>query len=221
MFLILQFCVGYIIIDISRKLMPKTVRNPQQERSIDKKNRIITAGYELFSENGYYNTNTVQIAKRAGVSTGIVYGYFRDKKDILREVTALYMAKITKPILQLFDELCAPFDVRGFVAEIVELVIAAHRENAGIHEALHALTHTDSEISAQFISLEDELTLNIADRLSRLNVIKKDAKEKVHFAMDMLQSFAHEYIYDHHDYIDYDRMKKLVTDSIIALIDVD
>ena len=200
--------------------MPKTIRNPQQERSIDKKNRIINAGYELFSENGYYNTNTVQIAKRAGVSTGIVYGYFRDKKDILREVTSLYMEKVTKPILNLFDSLEAPFDTRDLVCKIVDLVISAHGENAGIHEALHSLTHTDPEISAQFISLEDELTLKIADRLTRLNVLKEDAKEKVHFAMAMLQSFAHEYIYDHHEYIDYDRLKILVTDCVVALIGI-
>lgn len=199
--------------------MPRTIRNPQQERSIDKKNRIITAGYELFSENGYYNTNTVQIAKRAGVSTGIVYGYFRDKKDILREVTALYMDKVTKPILNLFDNLEAPFDARDLVCRIVDLVIHAHGENAGIHEALHSLTHTDPEISAQFLRLEDDLTLNIADRLTRLDVLKSDAKEKVHFAMDVLQSFAHEYIYDHHAYIDYDRFKALVTDCVVSLID--
>lgn len=199
--------------------MPKTIRNPQQERSIDKKNRIINAGYELFSENGYYNTNTVQIAKRAGVSTGIVYGYFRDKKDILREVTSLYMEKVTKPILNLFDSLEAPFDTRDLVCKIVDLVISAHGENAGIHEALHSLTHTDPEISAQFIGLEDELTLKIADRLTRLNVLKEDAKEKVHFAMDVLQSFAHEYIYDHHEYIDYDIFKTLVTNCLVSLID--
>lgn len=199
--------------------MPKTIRKPQQERAIDKKNRIISAGYELFSENGYYNTNTVQIAKRAGVSTGIVYGYFRDKKDILREVTSLYMDKVTKPILNLFDNLEAPFDARDLVCKIVDLVIRAHGENAGIHEALHSLTHTDPEISAQFIRLEDDLTLNIADRLTRLDVLKDDAKEKVHFAMDVLQSFAHEYIYDHHAYIDYDRLKMLVTDCVVALID--
>lgn len=199
--------------------MPKTIRNPQQERSIDKKNRIINAGYELFSENGYYNTNTVQIAKRAGVSTGIVYGYFRDKKDILREVTSLYMEKVTKPIINLFDSLEAPFDTRDLVCKIVDLVISAHGENAGIHEALHSLTHTDPEISAQFIGLEDELTLKIADRLTRLNVLKEDAKEKVHFAMDVLQSFAHEYIYDHHEYIDYDIFKTLVTDCLVSLID--
>ena len=56
--------------------MGKEIREPRQERSIEKKNKIIRAGYELFSEVGYYNTNTAEIARRAGVSTGIVYGYF-------------------------------------------------------------------------------------------------------------------------------------------------
>ena len=61
--------------------MSTQIREPQQERSIEKKNRIIEAGYELFSEISYYGTNTQEIAKRAGVSTGIVYGYFKDKRD--------------------------------------------------------------------------------------------------------------------------------------------
>ncbi|MDE6302929.1 MAG: TetR/AcrR family transcriptional regulator [Clostridia bacterium] len=56
--------------------MSQEVREPKQERSIEKKNKIVQAGYELFSEVGYHSTNTAQIAKRAGVSTGIVYGYF-------------------------------------------------------------------------------------------------------------------------------------------------
>ena len=197
--------------------MPKTVREPQQERSIEKKNRIISAGYELFSELGYYNTNTAMIAKRAGVSTGIVYGYFRDKKDILREVTALYMTRIAKPVFDLFDNLSVPFQPHTFVKEIVELVLAAHKENAKIHQALHALTHTDEEINAQFIRLEDEITLKIAARLKETGILREDANEKVHFAMDILQSFAHEYVYDHHEYIDYDRLKKLVVTSLTAL----
>ena len=47
--------------------MKNSVREPRQERSIEKKNKIIAAGYELFSENGYYGTNTAEIARRAGV----------------------------------------------------------------------------------------------------------------------------------------------------------
>lgn len=59
------------------------VRMPKQKRAILKRNRIIESGFKLICENGYYNTNTALIARDAGVSTGIVYQYFNDKKEIL------------------------------------------------------------------------------------------------------------------------------------------
>ena len=61
--------------------MANAIRQPIQERANEKKQKIIEAGYKLFAEKGYYNTNTQEIAKAAGVSTGIVYSYFKDKKD--------------------------------------------------------------------------------------------------------------------------------------------
>ena len=85
--------------------MKNEVRQPQQERSIEKKNKIIEAGYQLFSEVGYYGTNTVEIAKRAGVSTGIVYGYFQDKRDILICVLEIYINKVFAPYFKLFDKI--------------------------------------------------------------------------------------------------------------------
>lgn len=198
--------------------MVKTVREPRQERSIEKKNRIIQAGYELFSDIGYHETNTALIAKRAGVSTGIVYGYFRDKKDILREVTAIYMDKITAPILKLLSEIKSSSDALNSIPAVLDIVLTAHKENSGMHEALHSLTHADPEINAVFIAFEDEITLKIASRLTELGVLNEDANEKVHFAMDILQSFAHEYVFDHHEYIDYERMKALVIQTLTALM---
>lgn len=41
--------------------------------SLEKEEKIIKAGFDLMCKKGYYNTNTVEIAKFAGVSTGIVY----------------------------------------------------------------------------------------------------------------------------------------------------
>ena len=41
------------------------------------------AAVKLFSEDGYYTTTIQQIARQAGISTGLIYQYFRDKDDIL------------------------------------------------------------------------------------------------------------------------------------------
>ena len=73
------------------------IREPQKVTSIDKKRRIIEAGLKAFSEQGYYKTNTAQIAKYAGVSTGIVYSYFNDKKDILVYAVNIYFENLFAP----------------------------------------------------------------------------------------------------------------------------
>jgi AcrR family transcriptional regulator len=49
----------------------------------ERRGQIVRAAVKLFSEEGYYTTTIQQIAKEAGVSTGLIYQYFGDKDDIL------------------------------------------------------------------------------------------------------------------------------------------
>lgn len=49
----------------------------------ERRGQILRAAVKLFSENGYYTTTIQQIARKAGVSTGLIYQYFGDKDDIL------------------------------------------------------------------------------------------------------------------------------------------
>lgn len=197
--------------------MKNVVREPRQERSIEKKNRIIEASYALFSEVGYYGTNTAEIAKRAGVSTGIVYGYFQDKRDILIDVLEIYIEKAFEPVLKIFDKLQAPLNFKEVVTAVLDATIKTHKKNAKMHEALHSLTHTDEAISMEFIALEDKITVKIADKFSKLGIKLENAMEKIHLAMDVIQSFSHEYVFDKHEYIDYDVMREMVTNTIISL----
>lgn len=197
--------------------MSQDVREPKQERSIDKKNRIVQAGFEMFSKVGYYNTNTVQIAKQAGVSTGIVYGYFKDKRDILLDVLDIYVSSVFQPILNIIDSFSAPIDMYGMVEKVLDSAIDVHKRNANIHEALHSMTHTDDAVCAKFIALEDEITIKIAQKLQSLGLESPTIAERVHFAMDIVQSYSHEFVYDHHSYINYDEMKTIVINTIVAL----
>lgn len=197
--------------------MAQDVREPKQERSIEKKNKIVKAGFELFSEVGYYNTNTAQIAKRAGVSTGIVYGYFKDKRDILLDVLSIYVEHVFDPVLELIGNLEAPIDFNSLVSRVLDIAISTHENNAKIHEALHSMSHSDEDVNAKFIQLEDEITLKIAQKFKDFNVCTKNLNERIHFAMDIVQSFSHEYVYDHHTYINYSVMRTIVEQTIVSL----
>lgn len=199
--------------------MAQDVREPKQERSIEKKNKIVQAGFELFSQVGYYNTNTAEIAKRAGVSTGIVYGYFKDKRDILLDVLEIYVKEAFAPVLDMINGLTAPVNFEDTIKHVLDGAIEIHKKYANIHEALHAMSYSDEAVNSKFISLEDEITLAIANKFADLGVKKENLTERIHFAMNIVQSFSHEFVYDHHTYIDYDAMCNIVQNTLVALFE--
>ena len=49
----------------------------------ERRAQIVAGAVKLFSKNGYDRTTVQQVAKKAGVSTGLIYQYVRDKEDLL------------------------------------------------------------------------------------------------------------------------------------------
>ena len=199
----------------------ETIRTPKQKRAIETKNRIVRAGYVLFAEKGYYNTNTAEIAKQAGVSTGIVYGYFHDKRDILIDVLDVYVDQAFRPVLAVLDDIAAPLDFGELLPRVLDAAVETHRSHAAMHEALHALTSTDEAVRAKFMTLEEEFTRRISKDLVQAGYPDRHVFEKVHWAMDSVQSFAHECVFDRHPYIDYTILRRMVESTLNHLFDTE
>ncbi len=68
----------------------KNIRKPKQERSIEKRNKILQVAKDLFSDKTYFNVTTNEIAKKADVSIGTLYAYFASKEDILTALLKRY-----------------------------------------------------------------------------------------------------------------------------------
>ncbi|TMO95181.1 TetR family transcriptional regulator, partial [Pseudoalteromonas sp. S3178] len=47
-------------------------------------NKILSASWQLFQDNGFENTTTRQIAQAANVATGTVFSHFPTKLDMLK-----------------------------------------------------------------------------------------------------------------------------------------
>ena len=199
--------------------MEKGIREPKQQRSIEKKERIIKAAYDLFSENGYYSTVTSDIAKRAGVSTGIVYGYFTDKRDILFYVLKDYINETATPVMEYMSALSKGASLSELIENVISLTESIHKKNANLHNILHSLAVIDEGINEQFLSLEKHITHSAAQKFTELGFGSDGLQEKIHIAMNLIQSYAHEAIYDKHDYIDYDAMKKQVVAVLVNLFE--
>ena len=135
--------------------MDTSIREPRQDRAIKKKEAIINAAYKVFSEVGYYNTNTADIAKAAGVSTGIVYSYFKDKRDILFYVIKIYIKDVKTPITDYINNLNRPIDAKDLAASLIDLTTKIHHTNANLHNILHSLADTQSDINDEFMAFLD------------------------------------------------------------------
>lgn len=57
------------------------VEDPELVRR--RRSEIVAAATELFSSQGFYRTTIKEIAKRAGMSAGLIYQYVREKEDVL------------------------------------------------------------------------------------------------------------------------------------------
>src|SRR5699024_11243666 len=63
--------------DIVEEIVPKL------EHLTEKQRLVIESALILFSEKGYKQTSTSDIAKRAGVAEGTVYKQFKNKESLL------------------------------------------------------------------------------------------------------------------------------------------
>ena len=80
------------------------VRIPVKESSLKKKEKIIDVGFRLMCDKGYHNVTCIDIANAAGVSTGIIYQYFKDKLDIFIAGCKKYSQKLMFPMLDILDD---------------------------------------------------------------------------------------------------------------------
>ena len=70
----------------------------------DRRDRIMSASLKLFVHKGFFNTSVHEIREKADVSIGLLYRYFKNKKDI---AAALYteLIQITNEVVgTLIDE---------------------------------------------------------------------------------------------------------------------
>lgn len=190
--------------------MPE-IRIPTQKRSIEKRNKIIKMGFELMCENGYYKTNTNDIAKYAKVSTGIIYQYFNDKKEIFIEGIKNYSDNIMFPILEILktnefkDE-----NLEEILDKLITVFIKEHTLSKKAHEEMIAMSHLDNDISEIFNKREIETTEQIVTILNKNNIITENLYEKVHIIIGIVENLCHEIVYHRHKTINYDIMKKEV-----------
>ena len=143
-----------------------TVRIPKQKRGQETKKQLIKTGLRLFSEKGFHNTNSKEIALEAGVATGSFYAYFKDKKMLFLEILQEHFELITACLRRInTEDVMKGSNGREFISAIVENVIKAHEISPGFHREIAVMRGSDPDVDRLVYKYEKKLLQNTVETL--------------------------------------------------------
>ena len=168
---------------------------------------------------GYHNINTIDIAKEANVSTGIIYQYFNDKRDIFIEGVKDYADNIMFPMINIMDNyVIDKSNLKELLSKMIDSFIKTHTMKKEAHEELMAMSYLDKDIKNIFKTRELTMTDKISNILINSGFNSKNMEEKVHIIIGIIDNYCHEVVYHKHEKLDYNAMKEEILNIIINVI---
>lgn len=134
------------------------LRIPKQLRSKETKNKIMKAAIRLFSEKGYNNTSSNEIAIKSEVSIGSFYAYFKDKKQLFLEVFEDYCNHIREIILSNINKDAE--NLEDFIYSSINVLIEAHKYNLNFHKEVMIMQLADKDIR-NFVDSQTEFEFKL------------------------------------------------------------
>jgi len=123
--------------------LAKSVRMPRQKRGVKTRQHIVRAAIKLFSEKGYYNTNSNEIAAKAGVSIGSFYAYFTDKKQLFLEALKYEnLIEEMRPYNTIEDK-----SLEAYLLEFIHNILQVHKIiHPQFHQEVTAMRLMDPDV---------------------------------------------------------------------------
>ena len=194
------------------------LRKPIQKRAIAKKQNILECGFNLMCEKGYYNVDCIEIAKASNVSTGTVYQYFKDKRDIFLQGLKNYSDSMLFPILEYKDKKIKTTELSDFIKKIIKNNIKVHNLSKSAHEEIMSMRHTDSKVNEIFQEYEIEATNVLVEIFKNNNFESKNLYEKSHLIIAWMDNLCHEVAYHKHKELNYNIMTDIVVNEIVHIL---
>ncbi len=173
-----------------RKPPTKPRKRPQQSRSCETVEAILTAAARILVRDGYAGTSTNRIAEVAGVSIGSLYEYFPNKDAILATLRQRQHDRMQGVMsAALADMLELPLDAA--VRKTIEVMVEAHSVDPALQAAL--MWQVPDHVSGPFHSVEHhffELTTAYLES-HREEVRPKDLELAALFSAQTVQSLTH------------------------------
>ena len=129
----------------------KLVRSFTQERAQITYVSILEAAARLFPRLGFDATQMADIAAEAGISTGAVYRYFEDKRQVFLEMAEFEIGKIRGDIegrLAALDAGSLTRDAGVALGHVLDTVFDQIKKDAALARVFTAMALTDPDVAA-------------------------------------------------------------------------
>lgn len=126
----------------------------------EKKTRIINAGFRVFSENEYKRASTEEIARVAGLSKGLLFYYFHNKKELYLYLFECGMEIVNNNVVN------ADYDSYTDFFELCEY--AAHQKLKIIESNPYIMDFLLSAYYSQKEDVSKELSARITETLATM-----------------------------------------------------
>lgn len=139
-------------------------RVPQQARSREKFDAILSAALRLIHERGYEQVSMREIARDVDLPIASVYQYFPNKLSIVRQLWEGYTSELAGLLGAELQAVADAADEEGFrraVSNVVDHMVAHHRDNPAF---LGIWRSVDGSPELRALNRQD--TLRVADAIS-------------------------------------------------------
>jgi AcrR family transcriptional regulator len=130
---------------------------------------VVEAAAAAFEERGYDETTTAEIARRARVAVGSVYGYFPDKRAILLEILHETVAQMAAEIVAGLDPArWRDSDPRRAVHDLIRTIFTTRRLRPGVQRILWERFFKDPEVRRAMEAIEVRVQSALEELLAAL-----------------------------------------------------
>jgi AcrR family transcriptional regulator len=127
----------------------------QQERAERTYKAILSAAAKVFPKRGFDGAQVPDIARAAGVSVGIVYRYFDDKREIFLEMLESHLdAARAEVAARLAPEQFVGTSPADAIARAVDVVFEEAKRDPALAKVYLALSFTDKDVAKMRIDSE-------------------------------------------------------------------
>ena len=168
----------------------------KQSQISEKQKAVLNSATVLFSERGFYNTSTKDIARMAKVSEGTVYKHFKTKNELLYAgLLPLYKSVVAPEVLKEFSsELSKCDNLDAFIDTFVDNRIKFIDNNKNIIKIIFGeIMYTTDFLNIMTDVVEQSIGPTISQYIQNLkdnNQIDKDIPADLAFRMMASQTIS-------------------------------